>query len=270
MKYNIILFIILTASFSYAVPGDTIDTWCPSGNSNPRGLARIWDENAIWVAGPVTNNNCTYAKLDNIDHSILQDWQQLSGAYWCMDIGYPYMYDNKETIIVIDSISPRLKLYDPDDGSYLGYIPDPFDSGIIEGCGSDLDTNNVYVSNYSSTIIKEWNGSSWGDFTNCPGSPCMGVAVGWGHVMVITAQYDYSIHIFSMDGDHKCDIDLQSWGTQYMVGLCCAHENIVGGNESVYTAVYYPDNCIKEIEIEDIWEGTVAPSSVGGIKAIFH
>ncbi|RLC40989.1 MAG: hypothetical protein DRH44_07920, partial [Candidatus Coatesbacteria bacterium] len=119
MKYIFVAGVLLIAFTVFADPGDIIDTWYPSGHSNPRGLAvGEWGEGgepqSIWVAGPVNVYNCTFALLDNTDdHNIIQDWQQFSGAYWCYDIGFPYNYGGNDCIVALDHIEPWLRLYDP-------------------------------------------------------------------------------------------------------------------------------------------------------------
>ncbi|HEC80219.1 MAG TPA: hypothetical protein ENI43_03075, partial [Firmicutes bacterium] len=145
MKYILIAGVLLIAFTVFADPGDIIDTWYPSGHSNPRGLAvGEWGEGAepqsIWVAGPVNVYNCTFALLDNTDdHNIIQDWQQFSGAYWCFDIGFPYNYGGNDCIVAIDQNSPRLRLYDPNDGSHVDDMSDAFSGGYDEGCDCDPD-----------------------------------------------------------------------------------------------------------------------------------
>ena len=275
MKYIFVAGVLLIAFTVFADPGDTIGVWYPSGHSNPRGLAVCtWGEGAepesIWVAGPVNVYNCTFALLDNTDdHNIIQDWQQFSGAYWCYDIGFPYNYGGNDCIVALDHIEPWLRLYDPVDGSNVGYLSNPFGNGINEGCGCDPDTNHVYNSAYSYRDIKEWDGSSWSTFATCPGSPTMGVAVGWDHVLVVTTQYDYTIYIYDMSGNEEYSIPLNSWSSN-MVGMCCAHRDRVGNNESVYLAIFYPYNAIAEVEIEDLYGTTIESVSAGTIKALFH
>ncbi len=275
MKYILIAGVLLIAFTVFADPGDIIDTWYPSGHSNPRGLAvGEWGEGgepqSIWVAGPVNVYNCTFALLDNTDdHNIIQDWQQFSGAYWCFDIGFPYNYGGNDCIVAIDQNSPRLRLYDPNDGSHVDDMSDAFSGGYDEGCDCDPDTNYVYVTNYNFNDIKEWDGSSWSTFATCPGSPTMGVAVGWDHVLVVTTQYDYTIYIYDMSGNEEYSIPLNSWSSN-MVGMCCAHRDRVGNNESVYLAIFYPYNAIAEVEIEDLYGTTIESVSAGTIKALFH
>ena len=275
MKYIFVAGVLLIAFTVFADPGDIIDTWYPSGHSNPRGLAvGEWGEGgepqSIWVAGPVNVYNCTFALLDNTDdHNIIQDWQQFSGAYWCFDIGFPYNYGGNDCIVAIDQNSPRLRLYDPNDGSHVDDMSDAFSGGYDEGCDCDPDTNYVYVTNYNFNDIKEWDGSSWSTFATCPGSPTMGVAVGWDHVLVVTTQYDYTIYIYDMSGNEEYSIPLNSWSSN-MVGMCCAHRDRVGNNESVYLAIFYPYNAIAEVEIEDLYGTTIESVSGGTIKALFH
>jgi len=275
MKIIMTIFILGFVSLVYSSPGDTIREFTLSGQPSYgiRGLEYDPYDGNIWCAGPNSQDNVIFCKfLSGQVDSIVHNWQRLDSQHWCFDIAYKYVYDGRDCIVVCDSTSPRYKLYDVVDGSYVGFLPDAFSGGYNEGISADYKNNwgvTLYASNYSYTDIMRWDGSSWSNWATTM-SPSMGLCYGWAHVFNIITSPVYKILSFYVaDGQMDNEIQLNNWGTTYMVGLARGRDNYNGTNETLYTACYYPSNFIREIDIGNYNQTGIEATSVGNIKALF-
>jgi hypothetical protein len=261
----------LISIYVFSVPGDTISTFTLEGQPTwgAHGLAYDPADGNIWAAGPNDNNNCIFCKFKNdTSHSIVQNWQKLQGQYWVYDIGYPYLYSSIDTIVAVDMNSPRIKIYNKDNGQYLGsFSSDPFGSDTAGIDINKYDKLTSYASGYQISLIRKWNGYSWSDWAT-PGSHPLGVAFGWDHIFVIHTSPTYSIWVFNLDGTKDAEIKLNNWTSGLMYGLSRGRDNCVGENDSLYATCESPSRVIKEIEIGD-YNTEIETTSIGDIKALF-
>ncbi|MGQ9706794.1 MAG: hypothetical protein ACUVWP_07350, partial [bacterium] len=272
MKEIITICLLFLISDLFSSPGDTIDTFTLEGQPGEgmRGLSYDPVDGNIWCAGTNSNDDCYFCKFKNIPpHDIIQNWQKLQGHHIAYDIAYPYQYNNSDTIVVIDTPYPRLKIYNKYNGQYLGGISqDPFGGNSV-GVESNRYENTLYASGASSSyIIKKWNGSSWDNWATSGYYP-LGIAFGWNHVFVIHNDPTNYIWVFNLDGTKYEEIKLNKWNSTYMYGLSKGRDNVVNNNETLYTTCLYPSMVIKEIEIGD-YNTVINTTSIGDIKAIFH
>ncbi|MGQ9705570.1 MAG: hypothetical protein ACUVWP_01020 [bacterium] len=276
MKIITIIFILSAITFIHSSPGDIVREFTLEGQpaGGVRGLEYDPADGNIWAVGPNTQNNVYFCKfISGQVNSIVHIWQRLDGQYWCFDVAYKYVFDGKDCIVVCDSASPRYKLHDVKDGSYVGFLPDAYTDGYNVGIGADYKNNwgvTLYASNYSYTDIMRWNGSSWSVWATTS-SPSMGICYGWAHVFNIITEPVYKILSFHIaDGKMDNEIQLNNWGTCYMVGLARGRDNYDGKNETLYTACFYPSNFIREIDIGQYNQTGIETTSVGNIKALYH
>jgi len=271
-KFNFIILVILPFVMSYASPGDIINEFTISGQpaQGIRGLEKDWSDGNIWCAGSESMNNCSFAKFHQATHTLTKNWKQLKNHVWVYDIGYPYNYGNTNCIVAVDQVSPRIRLYDPQNGNNVGsFSSDPFTGGENRGLGSKAGTQNLYATNGSQTQMMRWNGVSWSSFTSYIEQENSGVCYGWHHIFVIFSTGIYKIKVFDESGSNVANYNLNNWGGAQMMGLACGRENGAGNNETLFTAVYYPISVIREIEIGDFNTTGITATSLGEIKAVF-
>jgi hypothetical protein len=169
-----------------------------------------------------------------------------------------------------DQSTPFTRIVDPVDGSYEGALPDCYSSGdYTDGCAVDWATNYVYMSSYGNQNTVYYDGSSWETFATISGGLNMGAAVGWDHVFFIRTSGYYTIEVYEINGTFVESIPLNSWPpTQYLIGLSCGRENIVGDNESLFFADFITYQ-IHEVEVGDYVGASLQQSTWGAIKAGF-
>jgi len=274
MKSLLILLVILSVGCVYAGKGDIISEFTLSGQpvSGVRGLAYDPSDGNIWAAGPNAVNDVIFAKFDIVTHEIVQNWQNVQSQYWVFDIGWKYKYNGIDCLVMVDQNLPRIRLINPSDGSFMGYLPDSFNGGYDEGMEGDYDNNwgvTLYSTNYSYEFIMKWNGSSWADWGPTL-YPVMGCAYGWAHVFFIHTSPTYQIRsIKTSDGFIEEDIPLKNWGTCYMVGLSRGRDNYYNTEDTLFVACFYPANVIREVSIGNYNQTDITPTSVGSIKSMF-
>ncbi len=261
---------IITSAFGSA--GSIIRSFTLAGqpaSNGVRGLAYDWTDNNVWAAGPVgSGNNCQFAKFNPTTGSVITSWTTAAGQYWCFDIGYGYQVSGTRYLVLVDQNAPRLRVYTTT-GSYYGTLTDPYSGGYDEGFDCDSAGTIMYCTNYAFTAIQKWGGSSWGVFGTVPGTPVMGCATGWGKVFAVTTQSDYKIYQFNTAGSLEASIPLQGW-SMYMVGMSTGRQNVVGSEDSVFLAVFYPSPMIYEVSVGDVAGSGIAPSSIGKIKSLYR
>jgi hypothetical protein len=263
----------MVSIYVFSMPGDTISTFTLQDQpyEGISGLAYDPEDGNIWAAGAGPNyNECYYCKFKNdTSHSIVQYWQLLQGQYDVYDIGYPYYYENTDTIVAIDRNSPRVKMYNKDNGKCLGDFPgEPFGDKTY---GIDINKNDKltsYASGDDSLIIKVWDGYSWNKWANCD-NYALGVAFGWNHIFVVHSSPKNTIWVFNLDGINVAQIKLNDWTSLLMYGSSRGRDDCVGKNDSLYITCFYPSKVVKEVEIGD-YDSVIETTSVGDIKAIFH
>ncbi len=198
-------------------------------------------------------------------------WAGADSQYWVFDIGYGYEDGGTTYLLMNDQNSPFTKMIDPADGSYDGSLPDHYSAAdYTDGCGVDVDTNEVYISSYYNTNVAYYDGA-WSDYDS-PGGLNMGTAVGWGKIFVVRTSTFYDILVYDLATRTLEDtISLNSWGaTDYLIGIACGQENIVGDNESVFIATFVTGN-IFEVEVGDYnTPANIKSASLGEIKASFR
>lgn len=272
MKFILIITLVFLTSSVFSTPGDIIDVFTIEGQSiyGISGLAKDWDDGHVFACGVRSPNKCEYCKFATGDHSLIRDWQTLAQVHQCYDMGYPYVYNGIKTFVVADFDEPRLKIVNAETGGFLSYIIDPFVGIHNVGIGVNPANSYVFCTNEGYNECKVWNKSSWSSFASYDEGGNMGVAFGWEHVFIVFNDPVYKIKVFNINGEFVDEYLLSNWGTGYVKGLSCARENIVGGNESLYISIYYPNKVIKEVEIGNFSDVAVENLSLGQVKALFH
>ncbi|MGQ9706679.1 MAG: hypothetical protein ACUVWP_06735 [bacterium] len=274
MKRNAFLLVLILVPVSvFSAVGDTISEFTVSGQPSQgiRGLEKDWVDGHIWYAGPDSMNNCNFAKFHLTNHSLVKNWKQLKNHVWVYDIAYPYRYNNTDCIIAVDQVSPRLRLYNPQNGNNeSSFSSDPFTGGENRGLGANPGTQDLFATNGSQMQVMRWNGLSWSNFASYSEQQNAGVCYGWHHIFVIYSMGTFKIKVFNEGGENVANYNLNNWGGAQMMGLACGRENGVGANETLFTAVYYPISVIREIEIGDFNKTEIITASIGDIKSIFH
>ncbi len=274
MKAHILITIavLLLTVFANADPGDTIDSFVLSGSpaNGVRGLDKDWDDGGIWAAGPNNSYQIYYGKFDPATHTMTESWATAdSSVYWCFDIGYGYDDGGTTSLLIVDQNSPYIKIVDPSDGSVSGSLPDHYSSAnYTDGASVDWDTNEVYSSSYGDSNLIYYD-SAWNVY-DTPGNRNMGCAVGWGKIFIVRTDSYYQILVYDLATRTLEDtINLNSWSS-YLMGIACGQENVVGDNESVFIATFYPSNNIYEVEVGDYTAPvSIKSASLGEIKASF-
>ena len=271
---TIVSILLTTFLMLYAEPGDIIRTF--ELEDQPRygvwGLAYDPEDGNIWACGDDSEYS-EFCKFRNDEgHDIIQEWQELEAIYYVYDMAYPYYYEGKDTIVIIeggyDGPSP-VKIYDKENGNLLGEFSES--PGVSYGICANYDKETLYASLYCGYYIYRWDGSTWEWFSNSDGY-AIGMAYGWERVFVI---YDISppcIKVFDSDGNLEERIKLNDWDGYGVSGLSRGRENISGYNESLYATMYDDKigyGIICEIEVGD-YNTAINSSSVGEIKALFH
>jgi len=275
MKRMLIFIVLLFASYTFSSPGDVIDSFMITGQPSHgiKGLAKDFDDGNIWAVGLETVDQVKFCKFDCNDHSLVQEWMDLQGAKYCLDIAYPYIYGGIPTIVVVDYYEPFLKMFNPGDGGYVGMVDEPFDDGYEVGLAANYYLNDLYCNNGDSDIFREcrrFHGSEWDTFITYDEENNMGVAYGWHHIFIIFSYPEFKIKVFDEQGIFVEEYELNEWGEAYMIGISCGREDVVGENESVFVALYYPSDMIREVEIGNFSKTGVERNSLGAIKAMFH
>ncbi len=266
----LVLMTAMLASAVFAAPGDIIRSQSISGQpaNGIRGLAMDWDTGRIWVAGPNATDNITFTSLD-ITTLAPDAWLTAANQYWVFDIGYGYDITGTKYLLMNDQSTPYTRIVDPLDGSYEGNLPDCYGSSdYTDGNAVDWNTNYVYMSSYGNANTVYYDGS-WNTFANIPGALNMGCAVGWDHVFFIRTSTYYTIEVYEINGTYVETIPLNSWpASQYLIGLSCGRENIVGDNESLFFADFVTLQ-VHEVEVGDYVGSSLEQSTWGAIKAGF-
>jgi hypothetical protein len=264
---------LLLASTALAVPGDVIRGQSLSGQpaNGVRGLARDWDTGRVWVAGPQGTGAIIYTSMDAA--TMTPDaWIPTAGMYWVFDIACGFDYNTMTNCLLMnDQSSPFTRIIEPTSGALLGNLPDYYTAGeYTDGAAVNWDNNTVILSSYGNTNVVSYDGSSYTTFATIPGALNMGVAIGWGHVFILRTSTFYTIEVYLLDGTFVESIPLNSWpGGNYVIGLACGQENIVGDNESLFFASFIT-NQVYEVEVGDYNPSSLEQSTWGAIKAGFR
>lgn len=264
---------LCAASYIFGAPGDIIDEFTLTAQPDwgVYGLAKDWTDGNIWAVGMDTYEFCKLGKFDNNTHNMIMNWAYMDMSnppVWVMDIGFPYEYGGTDCIAIADAERPEIRMYDPISYSYMGDLPNnPYSSGFNTGLAANPIDCHLYCTNYYFTEIREWNCSDWNTLANFTDSPSMGVAYGWDHIF-ISFQDPFKILVFQEDGTFVEEYDLAGW-THSLAGICCAHENAVGENESLYiTWTAYAK--VREVEIGNFAGTSLESTSFGAIKHLFY
>ncbi len=273
-KVLVLLAVLVFAGSVFAAPGAQIGSGFAFGVV--RGLDKDWTDGNIWMTTAATNN-CQIGKFDVTSHAQIGSWVTAAGQYWCFDCGYGYIYSGTTSIILVDQNAPKLKVFNPTTGASLGTLPTAFpeysyDDGIGVYAGGSITATNLWASSYNGNPIKksDYPCTTWTSFATTPATPSMGVAYGWGHVLVVATSPAYAIYDFnSTSGALLNTWPLTGW-TYYLMGMSAGRVNAVGENESVFIAEFTA-NQIHEVEIGDIddVEPRVQPTSLGMIKSAY-
>ncbi|OPL17781.1 MAG: hypothetical protein AVO35_08975 [Candidatus Aegiribacteria sp. MLS_C] len=272
MKFFIlVLACLILTSAAFASPGSIIRSQMISGQpvNGVRGLARDWDTGRIWVAGPNSTDNTIFTSLD-IESLVPDVWITAANQYWVFDIGYGYDVGGTKYILMNDQNTPFTRIVDPLDGSYEGNLPDYYSSAdYTDGNAVDWVTNYVYMSSHGNDNTVYYNGSSWNTFASISGAKNMGCAVGWDHVFFIRTDPYYTIEVYETNGTYLETIPLVGYPAgQYIMGLACGRENVVGDNESLFFADFVTGQ-VHEVEVGDYAGTSLQHSTWGAIKAGF-
>lgn len=262
--------VLAMTSILFADPGDIVRSQSISGQpaEGIRGLARDWETDRIWVAGPEGSFSVRYTSLD-IESLAPDAWQSASdGLYWVFDIGYGYEMGGTECLLMNDQTSPYTKIIDPSDGSWLGSLPDYFSAAnYTDGCAVDADANRVYLSSHGDPEVVCYDGASFNLFDSIAGAKNMGAAVGWDHVFILRTDPYYTIEVYDPGGDFVESIPLNNWTTgNYVMGLACGREDVSGDSETLFFADFITDQ-IHEVEVGDYTGTSLQHTTWGRIKA---
>jgi len=267
-----VIFALLTASAAFAATGDILRSQPLAGQplNGVRGLAMDWDTGLIWVAGPDAENTIKYATMDPVTMTPGTWMSAAFDQYWVFDIGYGYDSGGTKYLLMNDQSSPFTKMIDPADGSYDGSLPDYYSvSDYTDGCGVDWTNNYVYLSSHGSPEVVYYDGATFNPFASITDGLNMGLAVGWEHVFVIRTSPWYTIEVYQINGTFVESIPLNSWSGNYVIGLSCGQEDVVGNNESLFFADFISQQ-VHEIEVGDYTTpGSLTQSTWGEIKAGF-
>jgi len=268
--FLVTLAILAIVGTAFGTAGSIIRSFTIAGqpSNGVRGLAYDWSDGNIWAASPFGTSNIQFCKFNPTSGSVVQSWRPATGAYWVFDIGYGYQISGTRYLVFVDQNAPRVRLFTTT-GSYYGSLSDPFSGGYDEGIDCDWNGTNIYLTNYAYTNVYKWSGSSWANFGTVPATPPMGCATGWDKVFVVTTLSDYKIYQFSTTGSLERSIPLQGW-SYYMVGLCTGRVDVVGTEDSVFVAVFYPSGMVFEVSVGDVAASGIAPTSLGKIKSLYR
>jgi len=264
---------LLVVSSAFAVPGDIIRGQALSGQpaSGVRGLARDWDTGRVWVAGPQATADIRYTSMDAATMAT-DPWIATTAMYWVFDIACGFDYNTMTNCLLMnDQSSPFTRIIEPTSGTLLGNLPDYYSaSEYTDGAAVNWDNNNVILSSYANAAVVSYDGSSYSTFATIPGALNMGTAIGWGHVFILRTSSFYTIEVYLLDGTFVESIPLNAWPTgNYVIGLACGQENIVGDNESLFFASFVT-NQVYEVEVGDYNPSSLEQSTWGAIKAGFR
>lgn len=270
----ITVLVLAVAGTAFGAAGDIIRSFTVTGQPSYgiRGVAKDWSDGNLWVAGPNNTNAIIFAKINITTGSVIQSWQTMQNQYWVFDIGYGYIYGGNRVIIAGDQSAPVWRMKDPTNGSHINNFPTQPSVTYPEGIGCDWGGTICFATDYYSTNIYRWNGSSWATWATNPGSPCMGNDTGWGRLFVVTTSADYKIYeytgIYNTSGSLTRSFALANWSA-YMVGLGIGRVDATGNEESVFLATFYPSYVLYEISVGDITGTSIQPTSIGKIKALY-
>jgi hypothetical protein len=273
-KVLVILAVLALAGSVFAAPGAQIGSQFAFGIV--RGLDKDWADGNIWMTTAVSNN-CQIGKFDVTSHAQVGSWVTAAGQYWCFDCGYGYINSGTATIILVDQNAPRMRMYNPTTGAYIGSLPNAFpeysyDDGVGVYAGTGITSTNLWASSYSGNPIKksDYPCTTWTSFGTTPATPSMGVAYGWGKVFVVTTSPGYTIYAFDSTSGTLTDTwPLTGW-SYYLMGMAAGRVNAVGDDESVFICEF-TSNAIHEVEIGDVYTipTRVQPTSLGMIKSAY-
>ncbi len=279
MKISLAVFAVsLFASLLFAAPGDIIGS--PFSFGIVRGLDRDWSDGNIWMTTAVSNN-CKIGKFNATTHAQVSGWVTAAGQYWCYDCGYGYKNSGTNTIVLVDDDAPRMRMYNPTTGAYIGSLPDAFpeyqyEDGVAVYAGGSITNTNLWATSYNGNPIKksDYPVTTWTSFATTPATPATGCCFGYGYgvVLVATTSPDFKIYCFNANNGTLTDTWSLSGWSYYLMGMAAGRVDAVGNNESVFIAEF-TTNSIREVEIGDVFWGppiSVEPTSLGMIKAAFH
>jgi hypothetical protein len=266
----VVIAILAMVGTAFGTAGSIIRSFTIAGQpgNGVRGLAYDWSDNNIWAAAPFSTNNIQFCKFNPSTGSVVVNWKSATGGYWVFDIGYGYQVSGTRYLAFVDQNAPRVRLFTTA-GSYYGSMSDPFSGGYDEGIDCDWNGTNVYLTNYSYTNVYKWSGSTWSNFATSPGRPVMGCATGWDKTFIVTTLGDYKLYQFSTAGSLEKSIPLVGW-SYYMVGLSIGRVDVVGSEDSLLIATFYPSSMIYEVSVGDVAGSGIAPTSLGKIKTLFQ
>jgi hypothetical protein len=264
---------LLLSSAVMAVPGDIIRSQALSGqpSNGVRGLAMDWDAGRIWVAGPVGTANIVYTSMDPVTMAT-DPWIQAPGSYWVFDIACGFDYDTFTNCLLFnDQNAPFTRIVEPTSGAQLGTLPDYYSAAnYTDGASVNWDNNDVILSSYGDADVVLYDGMAHSTFASIPGALNMGVAIGWGHVFVIRTSTFYTIEVYTLDGTFVESIPLNNYSSgNYLIGLSCGQEDVVGDNESLFFASFVSYQ-VYEVEVGNYTGSALQSATWGEIKGSFR
>jgi len=185
----------VVAAAAWGAAGDIIRSFSLSGQPADaiRGLAKDWSDGNIWAAGIQAEGDIRFAKFNATTTSVMTSWRQFQNANWQYDLGYGYMSGGTRYFVAVDSMPPRLRIYDAA-GSFVATLPDPYTGPTDVGMDCDWGSGTyVFFTNYTYNLIQRWNGSAWAVWATVPAA-AVGVATGWGRVFAVSGWGDFKIY----------------------------------------------------------------------------
>jgi hypothetical protein len=277
--------LILSALFvasGFSAIGDVIQFF-QIPNSGPTyrydGVAKDHDDGNLWVSKTSSDNKVYYCKIDQANHQFIVSWQQIPLGGQNLSLGYGYFSNGVKNLVFYDSQYPHLRLFNPITHQDNGSLPDPYTYGPEDDSGG-IDvyegTDYIYTSGYDITMpVKrsDYPVTTWFNLM-ITHDDAGGTATGWGKLFV-EGDNPHKIYQYNIDNlNLESVITINGLPWSYGNDLAIGRTNAVGNHESLFFAAWdnnNPSNSgIYEIEIGDITNVSVVPTSLGSIKASFR
>lgn len=256
----------VVVSIGAALEGDVVGSFTLEGmpSLGVRGLAKDWQSGGIWAVGIEEYENVKACRFNSDTHVVELWWFNLEGATWGYDAGYGYKVGVERVLLVVDSMPPRLKMFNTK-GNYIGYFREPWNEQMLSGVDCDWSRQMFFVSHYNAHNVGRWDGS-WILWVEGK-MPFLGLAEGWNRLYGVSSSlyiYEYD-NLYGQRGNMLRHIKINMSERVKVVGLSIGRENGWGNEETLFVASYFPVFAIYEVSIGNL-NNAIEPSSLGRIK----
>lgn len=241
------------------------------------GVAKDPDDGNLFVSRS-SNSSVLFCKISSVNLQFIQSWQQVNLVPNNLSLGYGYVKNGVKNLVFYHCNSPHLRLFNPTTLQDNGSLPNPYSNQFEDDSGG-IDVYNVndyiYVSsNFSYEYVKrsDYPVTTWFSLMHPPEN-AGGTATGWGKLFIEGGPphkiYQYNISNLNLE----CEITINDLPWLFGNDLAIGRTNASGNHESLFFAAWdnnHPDNSgIYEIEIGNITDVSVVPTTLGSIKASF-